>query len=79
MSISVTKLCRLGILTNNGNIVGYDLNKSECIHVIRRLRDILSIMTAKEYLRITIFPKLFPENIVYMIIRDNKEPLDKII
>lgn len=73
--ISVTKLCRLGILSNSGDIVGYDLSKSVCLQVIRQLMQILSTMSPAEYLSKTRLSYIYPDCIVYMVIRDNKDNL----
>ena len=74
-TISVTKLKNLGILTNTGEIVGYTYNERERAAIIQRLRAVLSNNTAEDYLRVQSFTPIFPECIVYQIIRDNKAKL----
>jgi hypothetical protein len=73
--MSVTKLKNLGILTNNGEIVGFSYNEPERIAIIQRLRQVLDKSSAEDYLRVQAFTPLFPECIVYQIIRDNKGKL----
>lgn len=75
MHVSVTRLKNLGILTTDGSVVGFTLAKPECVAVIQKLRAVLFNMTADEYLRTHSFTPIFPECIVYQIIRDNKAKL----
>jgi len=65
----------LGLLTDDGSVVGFTLNKQESVTVIRRLREILKQFTAEQYLREKQFTPIYPDCIVYQIIRDNKEKL----
>jgi hypothetical protein len=81
-NISVTTLLRLGILTKEGHIYDqdgnlYKLNRQEEVMVIKRLRSILNDTTPEAYLRSHIFTSIFPDSIVYMLIRDNKHLLSK--
>jgi len=73
--MSVTRLKNLGLLTDDGSVVGFTLNKQESVTVIRRLREILKQFTAEQYLREKQFTPIYPDCIVYQIIRDNKEKL----
>jgi hypothetical protein len=73
--IPVTRLKNLGIVTDDGTVVGFTLTKPECLIVIQRLREALTDLTSEEYLRIQGFTAIFPECIVYQIIRDNKSKL----
>jgi len=75
MTIAVTKLKNLGILTDNGEVVGYTYNVQERLAIIQRLRTVLTHNTAEDYLRTQSFTPIFPECIVYQIIRDNKGKL----
>ena len=73
--IPVTRLKNLGLITNDGTVVGFTLTKPENLLVIRRLRQALTQSTAQEYLCVQGFTPIFPECIVYQIIRDNKVKL----
>jgi hypothetical protein len=73
--MSVTHLKNLGILTNDGSVVGFTLTSTESAAVIKRLREVLKVLTAEEYLRGQPFTPIYPECIVYQIIRDNKDKL----
>jgi hypothetical protein len=74
--MSVTKLKNLGILTNTGEIVGYsNFNEKERLVIIQRLKHVLTNSTTEDYLRVQSFTPIFPECIVYQIIRDNKGKL----
>jgi hypothetical protein len=73
--MSVTKLKNLGILTNSGEVVGFTYNEKERVAIIQRLRQVLSTTTAEDYLRVQCFTPIFPECIVYQVIRDNKAKL----
>jgi hypothetical protein len=73
--IPVTRLKNLGLITNEGSVVNFTLTPLECLTVIQRLRAALTELTAEEYLRIQGFTAIFPECIVYQIIRDNKVKL----
>lgn len=73
--MSVTRLKNLGILTNEGSVVGFTLSQPESAMVIKRLREVLKKLTAEEYLRGQAFTPIYPECIVYQIIRDNKDKL----
>jgi hypothetical protein len=75
--VSVTRLKNMGILTNNGEVVGlaHTLNMKERVAIIQRLRQVLSCSTAEDYLRVQSFTPIFPESVVYQIIRDNKSKL----
>ncbi len=72
---SVTRLKNLGLLTDDGSVVGFTLNKQESVTVIKRLREILKQFTVEQYLREKQFTPIYPDCIVYQIIRDNKEKL----
>ena len=72
MNVSLTKLVKLNILTNDGHIVNHlDLTQAQEIDVIFKLRNTLSLYTAEEFLKIHSFTPIFPDCLVYMIIRDN--------
>jgi hypothetical protein len=73
--MSVTKLKNLGILTNTGEIVGYSFNEKERLAIIQRLKHVLTNTTTEDYLRVQSFTPIFPECIVYQILRDNKAKL----
>ena len=75
MSVSVTRLKNLGLLTDDGSVVGFTLSKPEATSVIRRLRDVLKCFKVEEYLREHQFTPIYPDCIVYQIIRDNKDKL----
>jgi hypothetical protein len=75
VSFPVTRLKNLGILTDDGSVVGFTLNKQESLSVIMRLREVLKTFTAEDYLRGQPFTSIFPDCIVYQIIRDNKGAL----
>jgi hypothetical protein len=73
--IPVTRLKNLGLITNDGSVVNFTLTPVESLTVIQRLRAALTQLTAEEYLRVQGFTPIFPECIVYQIIRDNKVKL----
>lgn len=76
MNISLTKLVKLEILTNEGHIVNHlDLNAMQEISVVKKLQSTLSKFTAEEFLKCHSFTPIFPDCLVYIIIRDNKEKL----
>lgn len=76
MQYPVTRLLRLDIVTKDGHIQNYDnLNEKQEQMVIKKLIKVLSSMTAEEYLSINRFTPIFPDTLVYMIIRDNKAKL----
>ena len=80
MHFPVTRLLRLDIVTKDGHITNYShLNDVQEGLVIKKLIKVLSSMTAEEFLKINRFTPIFPDTIVYMIIRDNKEKLMKSI
>jgi hypothetical protein len=72
MNVSLTKLVKLNILTNDGHIVNHlELTEAQEIDVIFKLRNALSLYTPEEFLKIHSFTPIFPDCLVYMIIRDN--------